>query len=82
MISFLNPDHLYHFIVKIKTVGSLDVTKMWSGSRKTYILNHSCMEFSPEDELLENPFCFSIPLCYFNFLDDVTGEIFDTFSLG
>lgn len=52
------------------------MAKMWSGSKKTYILNHSCMEFSPDKELMENPFCFSIPLCYFNLLDDGTGEIF------
>ena len=81
MHSFLIPDFFNDLIAKIKASRSLDVAEMWSGSRKTYILNHSCMEFSSENELLENPFCFSIPLCYFNFLNDGTGEMFDSFSL-
>lgn len=51
---------------------------MWlRSSKKTYVLNRSCMDlFSSPSKDQENPFCFSIPVTYFNFLDNEKGEKF------
>lgn len=51
---------------------------MWPlSSKKTYVLNRSCMDlFSSPSKDQENPFCFSIPVTYFNFLDNEKGEKF------
>ena len=52
---------------------------MWSGSKKCYVLNQSCMDLSHspwEERRKSNPFCFSIPLSYFNLLEnDFKGEV-------
>jgi len=66
-------DQFNYFLIKIKPLRGLN---MWSpGSKKTYVLNRSCMDlFTSPCKEKENPFCFSIPVTYFNFLDSDQGE--------
>lgn len=77
MVSLVNLDYIDYFIIKIK---ALNISNMWCGSKKSYVLNHSCMELShspADDRRSSNPFCFSIPLSYFNLLEnDFKGEVF------
>jgi hypothetical protein len=77
MVSFLNQDYIDYFIFKTKQFG---ISNMWCGSKKSYVLNQSCTELSqsPSKERKgSNPFCFSIPLSYFNLLEnDFKGEEF------
>lgn len=82
MVSFLNQDYIDYFILKTKQLG---ISNMWCGSKKSYVLNQSCTElsqFSDKERRGSNPFCFSIPLSYFNLLEnDFKGEEWYCFLL-
>ena len=77
-------DHINSFI--LKNIKSLSGINMWPSSKKTYVLNRSCMELyrNPSDlyrtpsKRKENPFCFSIPVTYFSFLDSEKGKKFSS----
>ena len=58
----------------LNNIKSLGGISMWSGSKKKYVLNQSCVELFRDPTLYqtpskhkENPFWFSIPASYFNF---------------
>ena len=80
MVSLFNQDFIDFFILKTKQLGIF--SKMWCGSKKSYVLNRSCTELSQSEKERRgsNPFCFSIPLSYFNLLEnDFKGEEFHCF---
>ena len=81
MVSFLNQDYIDYFILKTKQLG---ISNMWCRSKKSYVLNQSCAElsqFSAKERRGSNPFCFSIPLSYFNLLEnDFKGEEYGILS--